>query len=417
MTLNHGFSRDLAVVGAGHIGLPWAATMAADGGRTVTCVDIDEAHVERINEGTSPFSEPKLGSLLESATGTGRLRATTDESVVADHKYVALTTNARRNHMAGFLDIVGAYANYLSDDHVLVSRTTVPVGVVPSVAAEAAEHAEGDPAFVVFPERLAEGRAVAEIRTLPKIVGTDSESGERVMRELLSGLDGPIVATDPRTAMFVKLIDNTYRDGLFAIANQIAYVADQIGLDAHTAVKFANFEYPRNDIPTPGTVGGKCLPKDPHFLMDETICEQPTTPDLFAATRRTNASLQSYVTTEVLKKQPTEVAVLGVTYKADVADRYNAPATAIGNALAEKGVRVREHDPHVDTVADDLPAALADADVVVLGVPHAVYEGIESVVNQRAPADAEVYDIWGFLDPDALDQAYDGFGINDPDAE
>jgi prephenate dehydrogenase len=71
----------------------------------------------------------------------------------------------------------------------------------------------------------------------------------------------------------------------------------------------------------------------------------------------------------------------------------------------------------VDTVADDLPAALADADVVVLGVPHAVYEGIESVVSQRAPADAEVYDIWGFLDPDALDQAYDGFGINDPDAE
>jgi UDP-N-acetyl-D-mannosaminuronic acid dehydrogenase len=201
---------------------------------------------------------------------------------------------------------------------------------------------------------------------------------------------------------------------MFAISNQIAYVADELGLDAHEAIATANYEYDRNDIPTPGTVGGKCLPKDPHFLMDEFIADQPTTPDLFNFARRTNESLQSYVTTELLIKQPEKVALLGLSYKRGVGDTFNSPAKAIHDALVTqgRGIAVDAYDPHVEGFDGDVAAVLDGADVVVLAVNHAEFDDIEETINGAVARDATVYDVWGHLDRTALDVAYDGLGIN-----
>lgn len=410
--LGHEFDRDLAVVGAGHIGLPWAAVLAAEAGVSVTCVDVDEERVDQVNAGVSPFSEPELGDRMDSALAVGRLRATTDPSVVTDHKYVAITLNAPRRRMRGFVNTVESYLERLTDGQVVVLRSTVPVDIVTTVM-EAVVDAPADLSFAVLPERLAEGKAVAEIESLPKVVGAD-ESAAAAVELLLDPLACEYRHTDPETAMFVKLIDNAYRDAMFAISNQIAYVADELGLDAHEAIATANYEYDRNDIPTPGTVGGKCLPKDPHFLMDEFIADQPTTPDLFNFARRTNESLQSYVTTELLIKQPEKVALLGLSYKRGVGDTFNSPAKAIHDALVTqgRGIAVDAYDPHVEGFDGDVAAVLDGADVVVLAVNHAEFDDIEETINGAVARDATVYDVWGHLDRTALDVAYDGLGIN-----
>lgn len=411
--MNHGFKRDLAVVGAGHIGLPWAAVLAAEGQRTVTCIDIDEERVRQINDAEAPFEEPELADLLSMAVDTGRLRATTDTAAVGEHKYVASTVNAPRHGMHRFLSIIREYAVHLIDDHVFVNRTTLPVDMVTQTAATVAEHADGDPTFALLPERLAEGSAIEEIRTLPKIVGVDSETGREAMTALLEPLGGELCFTDPETAIFVKLIDNSYRDALFAIANQIAYVADELGLDSKRSIELANHEYPRNDIPTPGTVGGKCLPKDPHFLMDESVCEQPTTPDLFSASRKTNAWLPSYVATEILKKQPTKVALLGLAYKRNVDDTFNSPAEDIYERLVAQGVHVVAHDPLVnDDRSVSIEEALVDADVVLYAVDHDAFAGIETFLDEYTDSVGEVYDVWGALDEEQFSLDYDGFGIS-----
>ena len=412
------FDRDLAVVGAGRIGLPWAAVIASTLDRSVTCVDVDPDRVDAILAADPPFAEPGLEGHLQTAVETGALTATTDTAAVADHRTVAFAINARRNRMSEFVDVIREYGQHLAAPQVVVNRTTVPVDILGRLREAVADAPDGAPSFVCFPERLAEGKAIDEIESLPKIVGVDDRTGEQTMRSLLGGLDCPLRFTDPETAMFVKLIDNAYRDAVFAISNQIAFTADQLGLDAHEAIELANDEYPRNDIPDPGTVGGKCLPKDPHFLTDERVCDQPTTPDLFNATRRTNASLQSYITTELLRRQPDKTAMLGLTYKPGVGDVYNSPATDIRDALRDRGITVVGHDPAVDDSAS-IADALGDADVVVLAVPHEEFDGVEGRINELSAPEAVVYDVWGLLDPASLSRRYEGFGIKprpSPDA-
>jgi UDP-N-acetyl-D-mannosaminuronic acid dehydrogenase len=403
---------NVAIVGAGRIGVPWGAVLAGELGVPVTYIDIDNDRVADLRDGVVPFEEPKLADYLERGINKGLIEATTDPTVVADHRYVAITVNAERNQMAKFLEVVTEYADYLTGDQILINRSTLPIDAVGSMRKAVLSLADGDPGFVLFPERLAEGKAIEEILTLPKVIGVDGAAERTAMDELLSGFDCETLYTDPKTAMFVKLIDNSYRDALFAIANQIAFTADQLGLDAREAISLANREYSRNDIPQPGTVGGKCLPKDPHFLTDERVCDQPTTPDLFGSTRRTNARIPSYVATEVLRRQPSQVTMLGLSYKRGVGDTYNSPAVEIAETLEKQGIEVNAYDPYVSGFDDNLDTKAQDADVVILGVNHADFEGIESDLNQTVPPDAVVYDLWGMLDSDKIQQVYDGFGIN-----
>jgi len=410
-SLTHNFDRDIAVIGAGRIGLPWAAVLANDLDYNVTCVDTDSDLVGRVNSGDSPFTEPGLDERLKSTTESGRLRATTEPDTIKDHKYVTLTLNAQRGQMEEFLATVREYASLLIGEQVLILRSTLPINQIDRVRDIAQSENNGEPQYVVYPERLAEGRAIEEIRTLPKIIGVDRDESIEPIQALLDPLESPITITDPETAMFVKLIDNTYRDGLFAIGNQIAYVADELGLNATEAIEIANEGYPRNDIPVPGVVGGKCLPKDPHFLMDETICEQPTTPDLFSATRRTNASLPSYIAKEILKKQPEEVTLLGTSYKKDVSDTYNSPPLNIADRLEDQGVSVTLYDPYVLDHGGSISDALVSADVVVIAMNHSSFVGLEETLNEHAPS-ATVYDVWGELNEESLELPYDGFGLS-----
>lgn len=402
----------VAIVGAGRIGIPWGAVLAAELEYDVTYIDVDEERVATINRGDAPFAEPQLDALLSAGVEAGNITATTDMTAVSSHRYVAFTVNAQRHRMTEFLDIIREYMADIGDDQTIIVRTTLPIDMIGRIRSVVDQATDGDPPFVVFPERLAEGKAIEEIKALPKIVGVETTRGREAMQELLAGLDCEIVFTEPEMAMFVKLIDNSYRDALFAVANQIAYAADQLELDAHEAISFANHEYPRNDIPKPGLVGGKCLPKDPHFLMDEQICEQPTTPDLFNATRRTNTYLPSYIVTRILRLQPSKVAMLGLSYKRDVGDTYNSPAKRIADDLAGHGITVSAYDPHISGY-DDIEATVTDADIVVLAVNHTEFDGIETLINEHATSDAILYDIWGLLEPNELTGAYRGFGIGE----
>jgi UDP-N-acetyl-D-mannosaminuronic acid dehydrogenase len=404
------FDHDIAVVGAGRIGLPWAAVIAATQERSVTCIDIDEERVRKINAGISPFREPELDQYIQAGIEANRLQARNDPKSIPEHKYIAFAINAPRNDMSGYIDTIGEYARSLDDGQTVILRTTLPIDMV-SKTRDIITGTDADINFAVFPERLAEGKAIEEIQTLPKVVGVDHGPGERAVRDLLEPFDCPLQITDPETAMLVKLIDNSYRDALFAIANQIAYTADQLGLNAHDAIEIANFEYPRNEIPTPGTVGGKCLPKDPHFLTDERVCDQPTTPDLFNTTRRTNAYLPSYIVTEILQKQPSEVAVLGLAYKRGVGDTFASPAVAIADSLESQGVPIRAFDPNIPDYEDSIEDALRGAEGAVLAVNHGEFLGTEEVINDYIPEEGFVYDIWGILDRKKLTPTVDGLGI------
>jgi UDP-N-acetyl-D-mannosaminuronate dehydrogenase len=133
---------------------------------------------------------------------------------------------------------------------------------------------------------------------------------------------------------------------------------------------------------------------------------------LFNATRRTNATAPNYIATEILRKQPSNVAVLGLAYKRDVSDTFNSPAKQIQEILDARGLTTTGYDPNTKDGVEDIQTALADADVVLLAVNHSAFDDIEAPINEYTPTDATVYDTWGTVDPSKLDRTYDGFGMN-----
>jgi len=114
----------------------------------------------------------------------------------------------------------------------------------------------------------------------------------------------------------------------------------------------------------------------------------------------------------VCRAQPTDVAVLGMSYKRGVGDTFNSPAFDIAEALDSQGLEVRPHDPYIPEFDGDVRDALEGADMAILAVNHPEFEGIEPLLNEALAESGSVYDIWGALDPEALDVRYDGFGIS-----
>ncbi|MFB6215624.1 MAG: UDP binding domain-containing protein, partial [Candidatus Aenigmatarchaeota archaeon] len=310
------------------------------------------------------------------------------------------TLNAPEDDLSSYLDILEDYAEKLNDDQVIINRTTLPVELVDKsreVVANGIGVEKDELKYVTFPERLAEGFAIEEIETLPKIVGTSSKKGKEAINWLAGHFEGEKKFTNDETAMFIKLIDNTYRDAKFSIANQFALLAEEIDkVDAHKAIEMANHDYPRNDIPTPGTVGGKCLSKDPHFLMKKTITSQPWGSDLFRHTRKTNAEFERKVFWKVMEQNPESVGILGTGFKKDNGDEFESPAIRIKDKLEEVDVNTICFDPHSDERDTPMTEVLQETDVCLLAVNHTYFEEREEEIKETA--NSKIIDIWGIFE-------------------
>lgn len=400
--MEHNFKHDLCVIGAGRIGLPWAAVLASEG-MQVSCVDVDETVIESIAGGAAPFDEPELDRLIQEGITSGNLSATTDQDTVGSARAIGITLNAPNGQIKNYLDVLSEYGSRISSSQTVINRTTLPAVITDDAQATLADAMEINRAnldYLTFPERLVEGSAIKEIKELPKIVGTDDGSPHPVIEWMTDTLSGETYYTDHRTAITVKLIDNTYRDARFAIANQFAHIAEQLGVDSHEAITLANQDYPRNNVPTPGTVGGKCLTKDPYFLTERWVENLPV--DLFKATRGVNESYTDLVVQHVCQYDPSTVTVLGAGYKRNVPDEAASPAVEIVDELESMGIDVEVFEPLRDKTCCDsdadtaLAAALDGADVVVLAVNHRFFEARENQI--RETVDGAIVDVWGMLE-------------------
>ncbi|MDB2250573.1 nucleotide sugar dehydrogenase [Halorubrum ezzemoulense] len=391
---------DICVIGAGRIGLPWAAVLA-DSGHMVTCVDVDKDVVDTICRGDAPFDEPGLDDLVGETVAEGQLTATTKRSSVENANVVGVTLNAPADQIDSYIDILTGYCEFVSPSQTVINRTTLPVSVIDRVRAEVAEAVGTSPTnldYVTFPERLAEGRAIEELKSLPKIVGTNDGEQHAPIEVLLNDLAGNPRYVDHKTAMFIKLIDNAYRDARFAIANQFALAADRLGVDAHRAIAVANDDYPRNDIPTPGTVGGKCLTKDPYFLTEEWVDDLPA--DLFLEARAANDAYTNLVVNRVLELDPSSIAVLGRGFKRDLPDEIASPTVDIISKLKQTDINVKSIEPVSLAFRDrdaTLKSTISACDVVLLAVDHTYFRERETMIRELA--DGPIVDVWGAFEP------------------
>jgi UDP-N-acetyl-D-mannosaminuronic acid dehydrogenase len=387
---------DVVVLGGGgHVGLPLSLAFAESGLR-VGVYDTNMATLERIERGDMPFREAGADELLRRVLPTGRLALSSDPAMVGRADALVIVIGTPVDEFLGpsmtlFERTVEEVAPHLRDGALVALRSTVYPGTTAYVSqAFANRRLRVDVAFC--PERIAEGHALEEFRTLPQIVGADEPAvGDRAA-SLFARLGGEIVRTSSREAELAKLFTNTWRYMKFAIANQFFMVAHQADVDYANVLDAIRRDYPRAaDLPSPGFAAGPCLFKDTMQLAAFTSDHFP----MGQAAMQVNEGLPAYIVSAMERRHGTlrgrTIGILGMAFKAESDDNRASLSYKLRKLLTWAGARVLCADPYVvDPRLVPLETVLAEADTVVVGAPHRAYRGLDL-------GDRDVIDIWGSL--------------------
>jgi UDP-N-acetyl-D-mannosaminuronic acid dehydrogenase len=397
--------RHVVIVGLGYVGLTLALALAEEG-FLVTGVDIDAERVALLNSGHSYVHEVGLPELLHRHYGRN-FRASIempddgDVYVISVGTPVTVNGDARAvvmDHLHSALDWV---ASRLKSGNLVILRSTVPVGTCSGVAIPRLEEGTGLRCGIDFhlafaPERTAEGKALQELRELPQIIGGYNVDSLEATAALFRELTTTIVRVESlEAAEMVKLVNNSFRDLVFAFANQVAQDAAQFDFDIVEVIRAANQGYPRDPVPLPSPgVGGPCLTKDPYIMA---VARGENWPGFTLSEhgRAINESMVGFVVDRVLAqlhalgKEPAHCRLLacGLAFKGhpETGDLRDSTGVAIALRLKEHVAEVRGYDPVV-------PAEVVEEFGLPAAQLYAGFEGVDGVLflnNHQA---------WGKLD-------------------
>jgi UDP-N-acetyl-D-mannosaminuronic acid dehydrogenase len=386
------FIRDVVVIGGcGHVGLPLALALA-NRGLAVAIYDIDEAAVATVQAGRMPFDEPGAAEMLEKALGRGLVVSNDPTILSTAESLIVVVGTPIGGHLSpepqAVPRAVSSFATHLVTGQLLVLRSTVYPGVTQLVERLINDLGLGiDVAFC--PERIAEGRAMEELFTLPQIVSGRTELATDRAEKLFRSLTDKIVRLEPEEAELAKLFTNTWRYIKFAIANQCYMMANDFGVDFERVRSALTYEYPRAaDFPRAGFAAGPCLLKDTMQLA----AFNNNNFVLGHSAMMVNEGLPHYLVSRIEKEHDLSqmtVGLLGMAFKAESDDIRSSLSYKLKRILDFKAREVLCTDPYVRNDLDLVPLeeVLERADLLVIGAPHRLY-------STMAPS-CPVVDIWG----------------------
>ncbi|PTQ57565.1 MAG: UDP-glucose dehydrogenase [Candidatus Carbobacillus altaicus] len=423
--------QQLAVIGLGFVGLPLSLSYAQKGVRVVG-VDVLPQLVHDLNRGVSRHQErdgdKTLPEILKEMIEKGLFQATTDYTLLQERKIdtyiitVGLPVRQGVVDQTPLLRVAEQLGTVLKrGDFVLVRSTVVP-GTTEEIFLPALERVSGLKASRDFDlayssERIAEGRAFEEFRTMPLAVGgIDEKSLNRAIDVLKIVTDAPIYPASIKVVETAKVIENIQRDVNLAMVQEFARFTERYGLDTLEVMRIAN-THKRVQLLTPGPgIGGYCVPYAYYYLKpkaEEIGLRLP----LLSLARELNDgvphALVSWVE-ETLKAQgksfsDARVAVLGLAMKDYTNDDRESPPLVIAELLVSKGARVLAYDPIVARrypfSVDSLEEAVDDADVLFFLVRQKPFDTLDwRDIGRRLKPDAVVFDARGVIPKDALAQ-------------
>jgi UDP-N-acetyl-D-mannosaminuronic acid dehydrogenase len=366
------------------VGLPLGLALA-DSGLHVTLYDSNSFAVERVLSGTMPHLEPGAQEVLVRTLADGTLTASAKPSSVGESEnlivVIGTPVDEHLNPDPGaVVSALEDVAHELVDGQILILRSTVFPGVTKMV--ERLLDRLGKSIDVAFcPERIAEGRAMEELFTLPQIVAARSDHAYKRAAALFGSLTKTIVRLEPEEAELAKLFTNSYRYIKFAAANQLYMMANDFGLDYERIRSAVIEEYPRAaDLPGAGFAAGPCLLKDTMQLA----AFNNNNFALGLASMQINEGLPLYLISKIEATYDLEsmtVGILGMAFKGESDDNRSSLSYKLKRVLKVRAGGVLTTDPFVslDIDKDLLPidVVLERSDLVVIGAPHRAYAGLE----------------------------------------
>src|ERR671929_379813 len=380
---------DVSVIGLGRVGLPLALAFA-DAGLRVLGIDNDADRLDAVRAKRMPFKEPGTQELLERVSLD--VSARVSDAAESDAIVLTLGTPSFSHIEIDMGDIRAVLDDLLPVLHpgqLLVLRSTVAPGTTDFVAGYLEKQrgfTVGSDLFVAHvPERIAADRFLAEIGTLPCIVGGVGEgSGERAAR-LFEVLGAPIVQTTPVQAELAKIWANILRYATFALPNLLMMDCEQYGANVFEVIDLINRDYPRGGMALPGLTAGTCLRKD--FAFSE---ERSTGPGMLLAVSRVHESVPLFLVDGCKRRlgglRERRVAVLGLAFKRDTDDERDSLAHKLIRLLERELADVLVHDPVVATPTASFEEATTGADVVIVATNHSAFERPEALaaIGERA---------------------------------
>ena len=405
--------RDLAIVGAGYVGVPLAHVFA-DSGKTVLLVDVDADRVAALNRGESYIADvpsEKLKTLVDD----GRVSATTDydELREVDTILIALPTPLSRQREPDLTILVSAaeeIATRLRPGQLVVLESTTYPGTTREKVQPALEQGSGLTAGTDFhlafsPERVDPGREDWTTKNVPKVVGgIDEASTEAAAAFYGEAIEAVYRVSSPEAAELTKLLENIFRSVNIALVNELAQLCERMGIDVWEVVEaaatkpfgFMSFQ------PGPG-LGGHCIPIDPFYLTWKAR-EYGFYTEFIELAGKVNESMPYFCRSLVSQAlnhsrerslKGSRILVLGVAYKPDIADMRESPAVKLIALLQGAGAEVAYHDPHVPSFRENgldmssVPLEPSAYDCVVIVTNHsgidydALVEASDVVVDLR----------------------------------
>jgi len=358
---------DVAIVGAGYVGVPLATTFA-EAGRKVLVVDVVQPVVDALNRGESHIEDVESGR-LKPLVEAGLIRATTDYADMreADAILIALPTPLSRQREPDLSIVESAargIAKVLREGQTVVLESTTWPGTTREVLLPILEEGSGLKAGEQFylamsPERVDPGREDWTTKTTPKVLGgINAESTKRAAEVYRRAIDTVVEVSSPDAAELTKLLENIFRSVNIALVNELAQLCDRMNIDVWEVVNAAAtkpFGFMRFS-PGPG-LGGHCIPIDPFYLSWKAR-EFGFYTEFIELAGKVNEEMPYFCRSLVSQAlnhhsqramKNARILVLGVAYKPDIADMRESPAVKLISLLVNAGADVSYHDPHVDS--------------------------------------------------------------------
>ncbi len=424
---------NVVMIGAGYVGLVSGACFA-EFGANVTCVDIAQEKIDKLNAGGIPIYEPGLDDLVKRNIDAGRLKFSTDLGANvgdADLVFIAVGTPTRRGD--GHADLSYVYAaakeiaNHLNSYTVIVDKSTVPVGTarqVKRIIEETNPNADFDVAS--NPEFLREGAAISDFMRPDRVVlGVESERAKTLLSELyrpINLIEAPIMFTELESAELIKYASNAFLATKISFINEISQLCEVVGADVQAVAKGMGMDgrIGRKFLHAGPGYGGSCFPKDTLALI-RIAQEHGVSSRIVETVVEVNAAQKARMVQKIRtalggSEAGKTIAVLGLTFKPETDDMRDSPALAILPALADKGATLRANDPQGIEEAkpllpesisyfDDIYETLDGADAIVLMTEWNAYRGLDmNEVKKRMKGNAFI-DLRNVYEPETMKEA------------